>query len=213
MHDLYSLQLYNSEFDLPQIWRMVRSDDTQSELVPSIDLNVSLYICNMYIWIYLYYIYLCMFVLAMYLMDGEERWYAERTGAIYLSQANTSHQQWQTFEVQICNTLQLAHHRHCASKCHRLKNWVKKAHIKICAIEISTNTNAIYFSEANTYQQSQTFEHYAPIREDKYTVRQNKQMWENATRQWHPSILFNKHTTEYFHSYWHLQMHLSMTMC
>ena len=107
VHDLYSLQLYNSEFDLPQIWRMVRSDDTQSELVPSIDLNVSLYICNMYIWIYLYYIYLCMFVLAMYLMDGEERWYAERTGAIYLSRANTSHQKQQTFEVQTFNTFQL----------------------------------------------------------------------------------------------------------
>ena len=45
VHNLYSLQkeynsfnflLYNSEFGLPQIWRMVTRDDTQSELVPSI---------------------------------------------------------------------------------------------------------------------------------------------------------------------------------
>ena len=141
---------------------------------------------------------MCIFVLVVYLIAGEARWYAGRTGAIYLSKANTSHQQWQTFEVQICNTQQLAHHKHCASTCHRLKNCVKKAQIKICTIEINTNTSAIYFSEVNTYQQSQTFEHYAPICEDKYTVRQNKQMWENATRQWHPSILFSKHATEYF---------------
>ena len=58
----------------------------------------------------------------------------------------------------------------------QVKNCVKKVKLEIWAKDISTNTNAIYFSEANTYQQLQTFEHYAPICEDKYTVRQNKQM-------------------------------------